>query len=204
MNYLPAVYHEADAATHFLRNFLLAFETVLLGDEETAHTKKRRGSEHADHIEGLEQCIARLHEFFSPEKTREDFLPWLASWVALELRSDLPFERRRALLANIVPLYQIRGTKKYLEELLRLYLDTPVVVDDNELPRFQIAVHSTVGRDTNIDGGPPHFFRVRLELSGTEREVEVQTHMAREVIDGAKPAHTVYSLEVIRRKLESH
>lgn len=205
MDYLPAVYHKADASHHLLRQFLLAFEAILLGSEENGLSKgKTLAKEHADHIEGLEQCIAKLHELFNPEKTREDFLPWLASWVALDLRSDLPLARRRALLANIVPLYEVRGTKKYLEELLHLYFDAPVVVDDSELPRFQIEVHSTLGKDTYVDGGPPHFFRVQLDASGTEREVEIQTRMAREVIDLAKPAHTIYSLDMIRRKPERH
>jgi len=200
MDYLPAVYHEVDAADsaseHLLRHFLLAFEEILLGSEESEHGRR---AEHSKQIEGLEHCIARLHTFFDPEETREDFLSWLASWVALDLRSDLPVSRRRGLLANIVPLYEIRGTKRYLEELLRLYFDAPVMVDDSELPRFQIAVHSSLGRDTYVEGGPPFVFRVRLELSGTQGELENQTRMAREVIDLAKPAHTMYSLEVIHR-----
>jgi phage tail-like protein len=204
MDYLPAVYHEVDASDraseHLLRRFLLAFEQILLGAEESGHGKK---TERADGIEGLEHCVARLHTFFDPEETREDFLSWLGGWVALDLRSDLPVSRRRALLANIVPLYQIRGTKRYLEELLHLYFDAPVVVDDSELPRFQIAVHSSLGRDTYVEGGPPYFFRVRLEISGTPRELETHTRMAREVIDLAKPAHTMYSLEVIHRR-EGH
>jgi len=205
MDYLPAVYHEVDAADssseHLLRHFLLAFEQILLGTEEPTHGKS---AERSDRIEGLEHCVARLHTFFDPEETREDFLSWLGSWVALDLRSNLPLSRRRALLSNIVPLYQVRGTKRYLEELLRLYFEAPVVVDDNELPRFQIGVHSSLGRDTYVEGGAPFFFRVRLELSGTEREVENQTRIAREVIDLAKPAHTMYSLQVEHRKDEHH
>ena len=203
MDYLPAVYHEVDAADpsseYLLRHFLLAFEQILLGTEQSGHGEK---GERFDRIEGLEHCVARLHTFFDPGETREDFLSWLGSWVALDLRSDLPVSRRRALLANIVPLYQVRGTKRYVEELLRLYFEAPVVVDDSELPRFQIGVHSSLGRDTYVEGGPPFFFRVRLELSGTQRELENQTRLAREVIDLAKPAHTMYSLEVKHRKEE--
>lgn len=205
MDYLPAVFHEVDAADSssdpLLRHFLLAFEQILLGTEKPDQGERSQG---AGHIEGLEHCIARLHTFFDPEETREDFLSWLASWVAFDLRSDLPLSRRRALLANIVPLYQVRGTKRYMEELLRLYFEVPVVVDDNELPSFQIGVHSSLGGDTYVEGGPPFFFRVRLELSGTPRELENQTRIAREVIDLAKPAHTMYSLEVTHRKEQHH
>lgn len=205
MEYLPSVYQEGDATGHVLDHFLLAFETILLGREKEASRKEKgrksgkEREEQTPRIEGLEQKIARLHELFNPKETLEDFLPWLASWVALDLRADLPLHRRRDLLANIVPLYQIRGTKKYMEELLKLHLDAVVAVDDSELPRFQVAVHSTLGRYTYVDGGPPYFFRVKLEFSATEREVEVQSRMAREVIELAKPAHTIYSLDVIRR-----
>jgi len=205
IEYLPSVYHEANARDHLLDDFLLAFETILLGrDSEPGHGRQvnETGKESTDHgtrIEGLEQKIARLHVLFNPEETPENFLPWLASWVALDLRADLPRPRRRKLLANIVPLYQIRGTKKYMEKVLQLHLDGDVTVDDSELPRFQVGVHSTLGSDTYVDGGPPYFFRVKVELSASERELEVQAHMAREVIELAKPAHTVYLLEMIRR-----
>jgi len=206
IEYLPAVYQEGDAGPDLLDHFLLAFETILLGSEAEPSPKNKNKEkkpaknreEATPKILGLEQKIARLHELFNPEATPEKFLPWLASWVALDLRADLPLPRRRKLLANIVPLYEIRGTKKYVEELLKLHCDAVVAVDDRELPRFQIAAHSTLGKDTYVDGGPPYFFRVRLELSATEREVEIQSHLAREVIELAKPAHTVYALEVIR------
>lgn len=210
IDYLPAIYQEGHASAHLLDRFLLAFETILLGPEEDSNRKdenkdknkeKRAGKNREDSsvgIQGLEQKIARLHELFNPDETPEDFLPWLASWVAFDLRADLPLHRRRKLLANIVPLYEIRGTKKYMEELLKLHCDAVVAVDDSELPRFQIAEHSTLGKDTYVDGGPPYFFRVRIELSATEREAEIQSHLAREVVELAKPAHTIYTLEVIR------
>ena len=211
LEYLPAVYQQDGDSSRVLEKLLYAFETVLLGRPKDLERiisgkkgKDRKLPKEREHqlsdIAGLEEKIAKLHELFSPEHTPTEFLPWLASWVALDLHSDLPLARRRSLLANIVPLYQIRGTKQYLEELLRLHLDAPVSVDDSELPPFQIEVHSSLGKDTYLAGGPPYFFRVRLDLSGTDREREAQSKMARDVIELAKPAHTIYSLEVIRRE----
>src|SRR5271166_1896882 len=199
IEYLPAVYQEAEP---FLGRFLLPFEELLLGwiDEQHAHA----GEQHAraghetkatahEHVEGLGREIARLHRYFDPRWTPEEFLPWLAGWAALSLQAGLSVERKRKLLAAIIPLYRIRGTKKYIEELLQLCVDVVCVVDDTELPELEVGSHSTVGSDTYLGGGAPYFFRVTLhapQLSPVDLGSQVQ--IAREVIELGKPAHTDY------------
>jgi phage tail-like protein len=208
MEYLPAIYQEADAShpKTFLGQFLLAFEKVLLGlGEETAAARHVvTGDVEADTgIEGLGEKIARLHELFDPGETPEEFLPWLASWAALSLRSDLSVMRKRKLLARIIPLYRIRGTRKYLEELLMLCVDAVVMVNDREMPELQVGVHSTVDSDTYLGGGAPYFFKVTLLAPRLNaREVETQIQIARAMIELAKPAHTSYELDVISPRLQ--
>ena len=159
-----------------------------------------KGSMHAragtKDLLGLESLIAALHRLIDPWKTPEEFLPWLAQWAALTLATGLPAEIHRKLLANIIPLYRIRGTKSYLEQLLSIYLRVPAdVIDD--LPAMQVARHATIGRDSWVGGGPPHFFRVILRFSlAAGSELERQRRLARYVIELAKPAHTDYILEV--------
>src|SRR5271156_3083029 len=196
IEYLPAIYQEADAShpTTFLGQFLLAFEKVLLGFQTEASDPK---------IEGLGKKIAGLHRIFDPEETPEEFLPWLAGWAALSLRSDLSLARKRRLLANIIPLYRIRGTRKYLEELLMLCLDVSVAVSDIDVPALQIGTHSTIGSDTYIDGGPPFFFRVMMVAPGMNKsELEAQRQIANDVIELAKPAHTYYEIETVSPGLQ--
>ena len=83
--------------------------------------------------------------------------------MALVLRTDLDELRQRDFIARAVSLYRLRGTKQGLEEFVRIYTRLGVTVNELNMP-FQIGVHSTVGVDTMLDGGAPHFFRVLIRL----------------------------------------
>jgi len=207
MEYLPAIYQEAEPAhpKEFLGQFLLAFERLLLGgmgEEDTRALEAVSANEHQP-TAGLGDEITRLHRYFDPRWTPEEFLPWLAGWAALTLRADLSLERKRKLLARIIPLYRIRGTKDYLQELLNLSVDAAVQVSDTELPELEVGSHSTVGSDTYLGGGAPYFFQVRMFAPRlSPAEVEAQMQIAREVIELGKPAHTDYDLAVVSPLLQ--
>ena len=154
-------------------------------------------------LKGLGEEIERLHQLFDPQEAPEEFLPWLAGWAALSWRPELSSKRKRRLLARIIPLYRIRGTRKYLEELLMLCVDAVVMVSDTEMPELQVGVHSTVDSDTYLGGGAPYFFRVTLlapQLSVSE--VQAQVQIAHAIIELAKPAHTSYELDVVSPQLQ--
>ena len=204
LEYLPAIYQDptdGDDPAHgsqFLRQFLRPFEQVLLAAPGgTGNGRAGAG------IRPLADAIAQIHLLFDAESAPEAFLPWLASWVALALRSDLSQPRQRKLLANTARLYPIRGTRRYLEEILKLYLDALPSVTDEDFPLLQIAVHSTVGVDTYLGGGPPFLFQVSLAFSQRDNDfVARQRQLAREVIELERPAHTWYELQVIFPKLQ--
>lgn len=156
-------------------------------------------------LESLEDEVSDLHCLFEPDHTPVRFLAWLAGWAALSLDASLSLERKRELVARIIPLYRIRGTKRYLEELLRLHLDAgaTVAVEDDEHPSLQVGRFSTIGRDCYLGGGAPHWFRIRIEfLESDWQRVEPQCQLARRVIDLAKPAHTLYELNVKAHKMQ--
>ena len=212
IDYLPAIYREPwltdtdtqpDRSANPLSNFLKAFDRLLL-DNDWRHNDSRAseaGVEFDD--EPLEIKIAHLHLYFSPRETPEEFLSWLAGWAALSFRPELNSNRRRKLLAAILPLYRIRGTRRYVEEILRLCVDAVTSVNDSELPYMQISSNSHVGVDTYLGGGSPHFFQVRLvapRLSASE--LEVQCRLARSLLELSKPAHTHYELKVISCALQ--
>lgn len=197
IDYLPLIYRDEneDNQPGFVSLYLRAFERILFGG---AALKALDPTGTGDVIgDGLEEEVAAIPSLFDPLRTRPDFLPWLASWVGLSFHPDLSEERRRRLLANIVPLYRIRGTRKYIEQLLNLSLDLFVSVDDTGVPAFQIGDYSTVGDDTYVDGGPPFFFSVRLIAPQLDRAAaEVQMSIAHEILALAKPAHTSYKLSL--------
>lgn len=201
LEYLPAIYQESNEGeeTTFVRELLTPFETILLGGGEKEASEPEQGGL----AKGLEEEIAALPELFDPWETPEEFLPWLASWAALSFRPDLSETRRRQLLANIIPLYRIRGTRNYLEALLQLCVDAIVSVNDAEIPGFQLERHSTVGVDAYIGGGPPHFFSVTLMApKRSSEEKEKQVAIAHSIIELAKPAHTFYELHVRSPRFE--
>ena len=75
---------------------------------------------------GLTDEIADLHRLFDPWTTPTDFLPWLASWVALEFPTlqGVPLweeYQRRKVTAEIAQIYRLRGRKKGLNQYLDLY-----------------------------------------------------------------------------------
>jgi phage tail-like protein len=192
---LPAIFSE-DA---FAGRFLLAFEQVLTGLPDVV------GREATPTL-GLEEIIANLATLFDPvaswdailpgaEKQKE-FLHWLAGWVALGLRADWTDSQKRKFLSRIVSLYRQRGTKENLAELLQIYtgLSPVITVSDFE---FQIGVNSRIGVNTQIEGGPPHFFHVDVTMPkpnvGT---LQRQKQIAMALIDLQKPAHTDYKLTI--------
>jgi phage tail-like protein len=125
--YLPAIFR----ADPFAGRFLLAFETILSG------TDLQRP--------GLEAKIGRLAGYLDPMTTDEEFLPWLASWVALSLRADWDPGTKRRFIAQITSLYRLRGTPEGLRRMLKLYTDAPVeVVDDFAEPAYYFQVQLTL------------------------------------------------------------
>lgn len=184
LEYLPAIYQEDP----FLGQFLLAFEKVLLGCADEVDLGYR----------GLEEEVAGLAELFDPQKTPEEFLAWLAGWTAFTLRADLDAAKQREFLAQIIRLYRWRGTKQNLQELLKIFTVGLPTVTETAAAEFQIGTHATIGQDTYLGGGPPHFFRVVIRLPrATPEAQERQMGIARALIELEKPAHTSYELEVI-------
>jgi len=203
LQYLPAIYQEPGTPeqANYLPVFLEAFEKILFGKEEKPSARSE--PKKPDAVESLSERIARLHEVFDPWAAPEEFLPWLASWAALSLFPSMTEERKRLLIAKIIPLYRIRGTRKYVEEILRLCLEIPSAVIEEEIPPLQLGVHSTVGEDMRIDGGAPHFFLVRLMATNLDAvKVQAQRQLAYEVVELAKPAHTGYEFQVLSPEMQ--
>ena len=153
-SYLPAIYRDDP----FLGRYLWAFEQVLLD---------------------LEQTVGTLATLFDPATTRDDFLPWLSSWVAFTLRSDLDPSQQRAFLARIVPLYRRRGTKQNLQDLLSIFTRGAPTITESD------------------DAGPAHHFTITMRLPRTTPDVfNRQSAIAHALIDLEKPAHTSYDLDL--------
>jgi len=171
----------------FLGRFLLAFERVLTGVSDLA------GAELANPpavAAGLEEILDKIHTYFDPAVAPADFLPWLATWVAASLREDWDEMTRQSFLANVVPLYQRRGTRTALQQLLQIYLEPTI---DPSTPGADQIVQ-IIDDDPNF---PPRYFQVRFTVS--ERDPQLlarRASIAIAIIDREKPAHTFYGLNI--------
>ena len=84
----------------------------------------------------FETTIDHLADLFSPWRTRPEFLPWLASWVALRLRPDWDDYQTRWLIAEITRIYRQRGLKRGLLTYLGIYAPSAarprIAIDDGD------------------------------------------------------------------------
>ncbi len=128
IDYLPAIFREDpdNPANPFVPALLRPFEDVL-----------NEFSTCLDHI---------IEHYFDPATAYSDFLPWLATWVALVLDEDWPEARRRELIKKAVDLYKRRGTVSGLTEYLRIYTGVEPEIRECCWPGgMQIGVASQLG-----------------------------------------------------------
>jgi len=165
---LPAIYR-AQGTEGFLYRFLSLFGDIL---------------------EEMEDEVFGIHHSLNPDTARSDFLPWLASWVALDLDETWSELRRRELIRRAVDLYKWRGTIKGIKTFVEIY--TGVVPDILEPFKtgWQIGVRSTFGEDTKIYeySEDPHCFSVIVK--SFEDLTAEQKNKIMAVIELQKPAHT--------------
>jgi len=178
VNYLPQAFQqpELDGGGNFLRGLLSIVQ----------HT-----------YDSVSLRLAEIYKVFDPRTTHPDFLPWLASWLAITLNPDWSTLQRRQMLMAATQLFPDRGTAKAIREFVRIYVGAKVEIRENSWPfqGFRIGVHSTVGDDTVIL--PPmnlaHCFVVQLDkpASVVSDDEIIKIH---QIIQNQKPAHTSYFL----------
>lgn len=84
-------------------------------------------------VRNYEKILDDRAKLLSPWRAPDEFLPWLAQWVALPLRDHWSDYQRRYLISKMVEIYRLRGLKRGMY----LYLDIHTNFGD-ALPRFAI------------------------------------------------------------------
>lgn len=211
--------HAGDAlyVFSFLRRFLQPVETLFEQLEAE--------------IEGVPNLTSGgIPDLFSPDTTPPtqfanrqaagaddyDFLNYLAGWLALPLRPEMPLDWNRQFFTAAIPLLSQRSTLPGVDGILRAWLNgellatTPasLVVSDLSSTQtdadtaFQLGVTATVGVDTILGEGPPFLFVADIITDPTVAALrspaglDVMQRAARSILDTEKPAHTYYQLRV--------
>jgi len=181
LDHLPAVFQDDP----FLGTFLLAFERILSGRPEVDPPGLPVVPAPA-----LEQILGRIESYFDPARAPSGFLPWLAGWIATSLREEWDDSTRRSFIARVVPLYQRRGTRFALQQLLQTYLDPTA-------PPGATLVEILEEAPDGSPAFPPRYFQVRFTVNEHDpRLLARRAAIAIAIIDREKPAHTFYGLHI--------
>ncbi len=101
LKYLPAIYQENDQSKRFLEKFLAIFQNLY----------QKTDSE-----------IQSFTKYIDSNATPNEYLPWLSSWISLNLGKDWTPEKLRFFLKRAPEIYKKRGTKEGLVEIISIYL----------------------------------------------------------------------------------
>jgi phage tail-like protein len=166
-DYLPPVLwrDDPDPSVFSLGQLLRIFEKMLTGQDDDVPIA------HGDHDHtAITAQIAAIDGLFDPWRVRSDFLPWLASWVALEFPAlqDRPVwdeYQRRTAMSRITRIYRERGLKSGMARYIDLYaagLTPRVALDDGSrilvttprpaqfAPVTALGVQGPVIKDTSV------------------------------------------------------
>jgi phage tail-like protein len=214
-DYLPEIFRSDEVnGVSFLSRYLRGFE--ILFEELEQEIEGAPDRSHGGIPDLFDPATTPPPEFRYRRQPDADFLHFLASWIALPLRSEKPIDAQRAFFHAALPLYRGHGTLPGMEALLRAWLKgdlwetTPPLLiltdltpaDNGGNAIFRLAETATLGVDTVLGEGPAFFFIVDLVTDPTVRELrdpvglDLFRQAARSLLDAEKPAHTYYELRV--------
>ncbi|MFJ6609921.1 phage tail protein [Streptomyces sp. NPDC091289] len=163
---LPSIYLEQD----FLQRFLAALDDVL-----------------APVLLSIDNLPAHL----DPRSAPDDFLDWLAQWVAVDPHKDSPPELRRAAVRGAVTRHARRGTVSGLAEALRLETGTePEIVESG-------GTAWSTGPGTPLPGQDRPWVIIRIRAAAEGGEGQLDRVRLEELIGAEVPAHVGFTLELL-------
>ena len=164
MSYLPEIYQREQGINTFTERYLAVFQK--LSEELT------------DQIEAVPAQM-------EPESADESSLKWLAKLFAIEEFGMWKQEQLRGLLAHAVELYRIRGTVRYLKEIIRLHTGM--------IP-FLVEYHQAAGYSQQLSDGRravelycSHPYEFALLLPEREASDGNEDKILQRMVDLAKP-----------------
>ena len=160
---LPAVYLDQD----FLRRFLGALDEVLAP---------------------ILLTLDNLPAYLRPGTAPEDFLAWLAGWVAAEADPERPADQRRTVVADAVVRHQRRGTASGLAAAIRVETGVEAEITESGGVAWSLVPGSA------LPGSAQPWVSVRLRVPDPDRVDRVRLE---NLIVAELPAHVGYLVEVL-------
>lgn len=152
-----------------------------------------------DTFSSVENIIEDMDKFIDPYiapishgKSNENFLNWLASWVALNIDEKWSEKKKRFIIGSAVEIYKQRGTPSGLEYIIDQFFDINVKVKEWSWPLgMEIGLRSTLGIDSKLFDNPDLGICFEMVWENPSLyEGDPIIRKIRTVIDSEKPAHT--------------
>ena len=161
---LPAVYQDEDP---FTMRMTEAFDEVLAPIIAT---------------------LDNLPVYFDPDLAPEDFVDWLAEWVAIELDEMWELPLRRAVVAGATDLHGRRGTAAGLADHVRLVTGGEVEVIETGGTAWSVDPGSP------LPGSPRPALKVRVRVAdpGVVDPIRLDR-----LVTSVKPAHVPHTIEIL-------
>lgn len=179
LDYLPAVYQEDPESKDFLERFLSIFSTIY--DE-------------------MEESIDNMAKNFDADTVEGDFLKWLSSWLAIAADDRWDQNSLRELTKRAPEIYKIRGTKRALEKMIRIYTgETPIIIEFFQYK--ELLMDAEVAENLiKLYGDDPYTFSV-LVRSACVKENH-QKIAVKKILQEEKPAYTKARLIILKSSIE--
>ena len=154
-NYLPLV-----LKNDTLEEFLYGFQLLMF-----------------KHIE----VIDNIETLFTPEKTPEEFVQWLASWFNIAFSDKIKLENRRKIIYRLTELYNAKGTKYYLQEMVFILTDIKINIKEREVLDNFSTTNKNLSFIVTISDEPP--YKDKIERNTIHQIVK-------NIIENEKPIFT--------------
>ncbi len=144
--------------------------------------------------------IDQIENYFDPDLTPQEFIPWLSSWVGLPVDNNLPVNRMRNLLNQSMYLFQCRGTLYALRTTLEIYTEGEIDIKERRANNFVLGAASALGAAIALGrANQPDSISVKMrlpqaELARMQFSEEMYRHKMTEIIRALVPAHTVFDV----------
>jgi phage tail-like protein len=178
LQYLPAVYQQDPQSRDFMERFLSLFGTFF--DE-------------------MEEMIDHIARCFDADAATGDLLKWLSTWLGIAVDDRWTEDQTRTLLKRAPELYQKRGTREGLQELIEIFTgEKPYLV---EFFQYKYLIEKAEIRRTmeHLYGLDPYRFCVLVKPDAVPDER--RRAVLQKLIDEERPAFTEAQLIVLEPHL---
>lgn len=169
LKYLPAIYSQDD----FWGRFLHIFEDVWTP---------------------IEEKIGHMDLYLDPGYIPESFLPWLASWMGIELNPQRTLREQRTLIKELIQLSSWRGTRRGLREHIKLVTGFESQISESGAGMI-LGQATQLGENTILSSssGRNHLL-ITLFVDDPQK---VDRGMVEGIVRVHCPAQATYSLELV-------